>query len=83
MSSEWLCGWPTTPGAYWFYGRRTRALERGTTPLLLLACVRNDGGILEHYIVSPSGSHLMDPADYHGLWQPIPAPELPGVGNEP
>jgi hypothetical protein len=57
-------------------------LEHGAAPLLLLACVKNDGGLLEHYLVAPSGSSLMEPADYQGRWQRIPEPELPGEGED-
>lgn len=75
---SWHAGWPTTPGAYWFRGRGKRALERGCPPLTLLACVRNNGGLLETHLLSPAGSTPMDPENYSGLWQRIPEPGVPG-----
>ena len=68
---NWTKEWPTTPGQYWFYGRRSSMRDKDDLFYVQVRKIQN--GVT--YICE--GSFLFEAEGAKGVWQPITLPELP------
>lgn len=70
--TQWTREWPTTPGRYWFFGRRSRSAERDE---LFAAIVVQASNTMVHII---EGSFAYQEEGAVGRWAPMELPDLPG-----
>ena len=72
-SGMWTTIWPITPGYYWFYGHFTNCAKE----LLIIKVSQTSVGCTWEAWGVPDTIRIL-PSDWHGMWQPLIEPVLPG-----
>ncbi|MHC4224516.1 MAG: hypothetical protein ACYSUN_11045 [Planctomycetota bacterium] len=71
---NWNKEWPTTPGHYWFYGRRHK--QEGEREIFFVE-VAAAGENLQHRLYSCHGMFLYKSDGAKGLWMKAILPPIP------